>query len=79
MHNNAKHYYEIECKQRAHNQSTIFDWIHSYIELRSGRLIGDGLRDAWAVGRRPRARPSLNYDDDVSEEYEFHWESNSRM
>ena len=38
--NNACKYYETEYKQKAQNQSTIHDWIHSYTVLRSARSIG---------------------------------------
>ena len=31
--NNARKYYEVECNQKACNQSTIYDWIHSYTVL----------------------------------------------
>ena len=42
---NARKYYEIECNQKARNQSTIYDWIHSYTVLRSGCIIDSGLED----------------------------------
>ena len=31
--NNARIYYEIYCNQRARNQSTLYDWIHSHTVL----------------------------------------------
>ena len=39
----AMRWYKEVCSQRAQNQSTIFDWVFSYKELRSGRLVGEGL------------------------------------
>ena len=69
--NNARTYYETECLQRATNQSTIFDWLHSYKELRSGRLVGEGIRDAWAKGRRPHPTFPSNDNDSMSDEAEF--------
>jgi ribonuclease HI len=70
--NNARKYYEVECAQQARNQSTIYDWIHSYTVLRSGRIVGDGLVDSWIMGRRP-ARHADDYDSDTSE-FEFEWD-----
>ena len=52
--------------------ATIFDWLHSYKELRSGRLVGEGIRDAWAKGRRPRPTISSNDNDSMSDEAEFY-------
>ena len=69
--NNARTYYETECLQRATNQSTIFDWLHSYKELRSGRLVGEGIRGAWTKGRRPRPTISSDDSDSMSDEAEF--------
>ena len=72
--NNARDYYETECLQRAKNQSTIFDWLHSYTELRSGRLVGEGLNDVWAKGRRPtQQNTSLDHGNTMSDEAEFAW------
>ena len=75
--NNARKYYETECNQRARNQSTIFDWLHSYTILRSGRILGEGLTDSWVAGRRPETfAPTYDYDSDDSE-YEFDWDPES--
>ena len=68
---NARDHYKTECLQRASNQSTILDWLHLYRELRRGRLVGEGLRDAWAKSRRPDHNVSLDYDNDMSCEAEF--------
>ena len=70
--NNACKYYEIECTQKACNQSKIYDWIHSYTVLRSGCIIGGGLQDTWIMGRRP-AQGAANYNSDASE-LEFEWD-----
>jgi hypothetical protein len=42
--NNAQDYYEVKCQQKARNQTTIITWLHQSKELRSGRIIGEGLR-----------------------------------
>ena len=71
---NARDYYETECLQRAGNQSTIFDWLHSYKELRSGRLVGDGLTDAWVKGRRPtKTKSPSDCGSATPDEAEFVW------
>ena len=71
--NNTRDYYETECLQQAKNQSALFDWLHSHKELRS-RLVGEGLRDAWAKGRKlPLQNIPLDYSDDMSDEAEFDW------
>ena len=64
---NAREYYEIETRQKSINQSTIFDWLHSYTTLRSGTVIGPGIR-------RSSAQPHSVSSDDASastEEAEF--------
>ena len=78
MLNNARDYYEVQCNQHQARQRTIYDWIHGYKELRSGRLIGHGLVDAWVYGRRPPP-PTHTYDDDSTstEEAEFDWDPNN--
>jgi ribonuclease HI len=66
---NAREYYEIETRQKSINQSTIFDWLHSYTTLRSGTVIGPGIR-------RSSAQPHSVSSDDASastEEAEFEW------
>ena len=67
--NNARRYFQRECKQRAINQSTINDWLLSYTSLRSGRLIGPGLSNPLAD------RTQTHQDDDESTaEFEFDWD-----
>ena len=63
---NAAKFYENQQEQHCDQQSTIDDWIGSYMKLRSGRL----------VSRRRGERLKTASDDasaasDVSEEYEF--------
>ena len=68
---NAQRYYATECKQKAANQSTIFDWLHSYTTLCSGRLVlGDGLNNAWVHGTKPSCDDAM-YDSDSTVEAEF--------
>ena len=50
---NAMRFYKTECEQSAQQQSTIHDWLSRHKRLRSGRLIGQGLVNAWDVGKRP--------------------------
>ncbi len=72
---NARKFYETECSQHSSSQSTIFDWIHSFTELRSGRLIGPGLTNAWAPGKHPRNQKQDVDEVDDEGENEFDWTS----
>ena len=74
MLNNARKYYATECQQKQAGQSTIYNWLHSYKELRSGRLIGPSLKHAWIPGRQPPQTKQVSYDSDSSDEFEFDWE-----
>jgi len=66
---NARKYYETECKQKAQNQTTIFDWLHSFTTLRSGRTIGPGIRQ-----QPPEPLQPIPEDSSTStEEAEFEW------
>ena len=78
MFKNAQQYYATECKQKAANQSTIFDWLHSYTTLRSGRLVGDGLNNAWVHGTKPSCDDEM-YDSDSTYEAEFDWDSTPQL
>ena len=73
--NNAPKYYEIEYKQKARNQSTIYNWIHSHTVLRSGRIIGNSLEDTLITGQRP-TQITIDYDSNESE-IKFEWDPNS--
>ena len=66
---NARKYYEQECKQKSRNQSTIFEWLHSYTTLRSGTIIGPGLRS------QPRSLHPVSEDETSTstQEAEFEW------
>ena len=78
--NNARDYYEVKCQQKARNQTTIITWLHQSKELCSGRMIGEGLRNAWAFGRRPAQQNHTNdqvVSEDETEEAEFEWEPSS--
>jgi len=75
---NAQRYYATECKQKAANQSTIFDWLHSYTTLRSGRLVGDGLNNAWVQGTKPSCDDAM-YDSDSTCEAEFDWDPTPQL
>ena len=78
MLNNARKFYEVECKQNAQQQTTIYNWMARYKKLRSGRIIGEGLTNAWDVGRRPHfpLPPTTlqRQTSECSEEHEFDWE-----
>ena len=76
--NNAREYFEVECQQKAQNQTTIINWLQQSKELRSGRIIGEGLRDVWAYGRRPTQPNHISGEEDSdeeTEEEEFDWEN----
>ena len=69
----------VECQQKARNQTTIINWLQKSKELRSGRIIGEGLRDAWAYGCRPTQPDLISGEEDSgkeTEEEEFDWEQN---
>ena len=70
--NNDRKYYEIECSQKARNQSIIYKWIYSDTALRSEHSIGSGREDTWIMGQRP-TQGAANYDNNVSE-FEFEWD-----
>ena len=77
MLNNARDYYATECQQRAVSQSTIYNWLHSYMELRSGWLLGVGLRSALSAQQKSTTQYipiPTGYDSDSSGEFEFEWE-----
>jgi hypothetical protein len=65
----AREYYEIETKQRSINQTTIFDWLHSFTTLRSGTVIGPGLRKP----STPVQPISADEASTSTEEAEFEW------
>jgi hypothetical protein len=75
---NARDYYEVECQQKARNQTTIITWLqHQSKELRSGRIVGEGLRNAWAYGRHPTKSANISdpeSTDEETEEEEFTWD-----
>ena len=75
MLDNAMHFYKIECGQSDRHQSTIYDWMDRYEQLRSGQLIGERLTDAWDVGQWPPPIASTEPQSNLtsSEEQEFHW------
>lgn len=66
----ARRYHEVEIAQRLSNQTTISDWLDQYKRLRSGRLIGEGLRTIRDGGIRQGSDESPH-----DEEEEFEWES----
>ena len=70
--NNVLKYYGTECNQKARNQSTIYNWIHSHTVLQSGHVIGSGLEDTWITGQRP-TQSVTNYNSNASE-VEFEWD-----
>ena len=68
--NNAQKYYQTtECRQRAHNQSTIKDWLLSYTRLCSGQLIGPGLSNSISEWSH-----IIEDDDETTDEFEFNWD-----
>jgi hypothetical protein len=68
MLDNARTFYKMQLHNRSKNQSTISDWVHSYTKLRSGRLIGPGLRQS------THEPYTYEYDSDSSDEAEFTWD-----
>jgi len=64
--NNARHYYQTECRQRAANESTINDWLLSYMQPRIGQLLGTGLST-------PSTTHISREDDESTAEFEFNW------
>jgi len=73
---NAMRFHKVECEQSARHQSTIYDWMSRHKKLRSGRIIGEGLINAWDVGKRPPPivfAPTHSHSDS-SEEIEFQWD-----
>ena len=73
---NAMRFHKIKCGQSARRQSTIYNWMSGHKKLHSGRLIGEGLIDAWDVGKRPPPTipAPVHLHSDSSEENEFQWD-----
>jgi len=67
--NNARRYYQRECKQRAVNQSMINDWLLGYTHLHSSRLFGPGLSNPLA----DRTQAHLDDDESIAK-FGFDWD-----
>ena len=66
----ARRYHNTEIGQRQQNQTTITDWFSRYMQLRSGRFLGPGLKNIQTHTGLAETPPS-------DDEFEFDWDPRS--